>query len=609
MTVDAAFTAWLLDSFIAFTALLLLVLAVRRPVAQWLGPQAAYMLWLLPAARWFIPPLMLPDALRPFAMREAALPAIQMPPVEAITAAAAPAPTGVAAIAPAIPAAPAPVATPFLPDASFDLASSALLLWGCTALFLFALLLLHHARVVRSVRRGAHELGRVGRVRLMESPQASGPLAVGLHHRTVFIPTGARGWSLDAQQMAVAHEVTHHRAGHLYHNHAAMLLLCLNWFNPVVWIAARAFVFDQEADCDARTLGRYRFDRAAYAQMLVAATVGSLPSASMVSPRANLVNKSVIVRRIGRISMSEKSTSRRLLGYGVVILSGVALLPLTASLAQIDQPASPVPNAKTSASTEREIYYSDGETKPEYRRDITHKGVTYKVYTNRDVSDADIRRSLDQSDKARADAAVALRDAEAALRRNRAAWGAAENTHAAADAARSQAMQGAVDAEAIRRDAWARADEARRQALAGADEARRASLAGAEEGRRQALAGADQARRQALAGADEARRASLAGAEEARREALAGADQARREALAAAAEARRQALASSAEAMRQLRSTNWQDVRAARADAEAAVRSVDWNGVNRVQRDIIRSEQGTNRSTVVIQRDSRTDTE
>ena len=133
----------------------------------------------------------------------------------------------------------------------------------------------------------------------MESPNAGGPLAVGLRQRTIFIPATARGWSLDAQQMAVAHEVTHHRAGHLYHNHAAMLLLCLNWFNPVAWIAARAFIFDQEADCDARTLGRYRFDAAQYAQMLVAATTGSLPSAAMVSPRANLVNKSVIVRVSG----------------------------------------------------------------------------------------------------------------------------------------------------------------------------------------------------------------------------------------------------------------------------------------------------------------------
>ena len=174
MIADTAFTAWLLDSFIAFTALLMFVLAVRRPVAQWLGPQVAYMLWLLPAARWFVPPLMLPDALRPFAMR---VPSGTMGDAMMQGATSAPLPTDIAsAAANPAPAAPA-AAAPVMADAGFDLASGALLLWGCTALLLFALLLLHHHRVIRAARKGAHELGKVGRVRLMESPDAGGPLA------------------------------------------------------------------------------------------------------------------------------------------------------------------------------------------------------------------------------------------------------------------------------------------------------------------------------------------------------------------------------------------------------------------------------------------------
>lgn len=564
MIADTAFTAWLLDSFIAFTALLMFVLAVRRPVAQWLGPQAAYLLWLLPAARWFVPPLMLPDALRPFAMRvpsgtmgdammQAALPAGPMPPLSADIA--------VGAVAPA-PLAPA--AAPVMAEANFDLASGALLLWGCTALLLFALLLLHHHRVIRAARIGAHELGKVGRVRLMESPNAGGPLAVGLRQRTIFIPATARGWSLDAQQMAVAHEVTHHRAGHLYHNHAAMLLLCLNWFNPVAWIAARAFIFDQEADCDARTLGRYRFDAAQYAQMLVAATTGSLPSAAMVSPRANLVNKSVIVRRIGRIAMREKTSGRRLLGTGLVILSGVALVPLTASLAQADSPAarpSTTNNISTTTTvkngeTERRIIIGGGKEQPTYRRDVVHHGKTYKVYSNHDMSDADIRKTLDDSDKAAADAMRAAQDA-------------------------------------LRNSAEARADAA---------EARRDALQAAAEAQRDARQAAREAQRNARQNAEEARRDALIAAEEARREALASAEEARREGLAAAAQARRDA----AEAAREMRNINWQEIRASTAEARRAAASVNWAEVDR---NVVRAESGANRAAVTIMRNSRTNTE
>ncbi|MBN9788937.1 hypothetical protein DMP17_10040 [Pseudonocardia sp. TMWB2A] len=516
MIADTAFTAWLLDSFIAFTALLMFVLAVRRPVAQWLGPQVAYMLWLLPAARWFVPPLMLPDALRPFAMRvpngtmgdammQAALPVGPMPPLSADIAVAAAAP------APAAPAAAAPV----MAEANFDLASGALLLWGCTALLLFALLLQHHHRVIRAARKGAHELGKVGRVRLMESPNAGGPLAVGLRQRTIFIPATARGWSLDAQQMAVAHEVTHHRAGHLYHNHAAMLLLCLNWFNPVAWIAARAFIFDQEADCDARTLGRYRFDAAQYAQMLVAATTGSLPSAAMVSPRANLVNKSVIVRRIGRIAMREKTSGRRLLGTGLVILSGVALVPLTASLAQADSPAarpSSTNNISTTTTvkngnTERRIIIGGGKEQPTYRRDVVHNGKTYKVYTNHDMSEADIRKTLDDSDKAAADAMRAAQDAlrNSAEARADAAEARRDALHAAAEAQRD-ARQAAREAQ---RDARQNAEEARRDALIAAEEARRETRQAAWEAQREARAAAAEARASARSVIRETNRNSI----------------------------------------------------------------------------------------------------
>ena len=52
-----SWSLWLVDSFIAFSALLLLVLILRRPVARWFGPEAAYLLWALPALRWLMPPL------------------------------------------------------------------------------------------------------------------------------------------------------------------------------------------------------------------------------------------------------------------------------------------------------------------------------------------------------------------------------------------------------------------------------------------------------------------------------------------------------------------------------------------------------------------------
>ncbi|HEV2044593.1 MAG TPA: M56 family metallopeptidase, partial [Sphingomicrobium sp.] len=50
-------TAWAIDTLIATTALMLLVLAAREPVRRQFGATAAYALWLLPAARMLMPPI------------------------------------------------------------------------------------------------------------------------------------------------------------------------------------------------------------------------------------------------------------------------------------------------------------------------------------------------------------------------------------------------------------------------------------------------------------------------------------------------------------------------------------------------------------------------
>ena len=48
---------WALETFVATTLLMLLVLAVRGPVRKAFGPHMAYALWLLPVARLLLPPL------------------------------------------------------------------------------------------------------------------------------------------------------------------------------------------------------------------------------------------------------------------------------------------------------------------------------------------------------------------------------------------------------------------------------------------------------------------------------------------------------------------------------------------------------------------------
>ena len=48
---------WALETFVATTLLMLLVLAIRAPVRKAFGPGVGYALWLLPVLRMALPPL------------------------------------------------------------------------------------------------------------------------------------------------------------------------------------------------------------------------------------------------------------------------------------------------------------------------------------------------------------------------------------------------------------------------------------------------------------------------------------------------------------------------------------------------------------------------
>ena len=551
------FSVWLVDSFIAFTALILLVLLLRRPVARWFGPEAAYLLWCLPALRWLMPPLALESLGISSIMQRP-----ETAPVESIA-------TDVVTTTPQV--------AVESPDYVIDLLPLLPTLWLAGAGALFLLLIRHHLKVMGEMKAGAGRLGAIGKVTLYESDAATSPLASGFLNRSIFVPQSIRHWPDDVQRMAVAHEMTHHRAHHLFHNMAALVLLCLNWFNPLAWIAARAFIVDQEADCDARTISKYRFDRGDYSTMLLEAAKISPGAPMTLAPHANLIPKSALVARIRKISMDKNDSKLRFAGYGLAALTGLALLPLTASIAQTDDVKSMSVSSRSSGKSV--ISISGGTNKePTYRRDVNYKGKTYELWSDRELSDAEVRHQFEQSEKAVAKADVAVREAEIAAREGEAAarrgaeaarWG-EEEAKRAAEEARWAAQENWSNGEAAREaaeEARQNAEEARRDAQQHADEARRDAQQAADEARHDAQQAAEEARRDAAQAASEARRAvsMSARAEAIRSRAIAQADAAR-----IRADAARRAIAT----------VEWNGVRASVDGAEATVRTISIDNEN-----------------------------
>ncbi|HSJ78726.1 MAG TPA: M56 family metallopeptidase, partial [Erythrobacter sp.] len=334
---------------LAWTGVLIAaVLLLRRPVARWFGPQVAYALWLLPAARLFLPPITLPAWMAPRAPlpQPAAIPV----PVDA-------AQTWQAVVdVPAVPVEAAPVAgfDPLGVLTGLPLAETLVLVWLAGAGVFLCRRFAAYFDLRDALLAEGREVGRVrgafASVRLVETPGTPAPLAMGVIDPVIALPPGFMALhDRQARDLALAHELAHHRGGDLLVNVLVQPLFALHWFNPLGrygWLALRR---DQEAACDARVMARRDAqDRAAYAALIAryAGTPVAAGNAALTAPMAcPVLGEKSIIHRLRSLSMSHISLRRRLAG-GALLGAGLLTLPLTASFSYAaTDPAQGVPQA------------------------------------------------------------------------------------------------------------------------------------------------------------------------------------------------------------------------------------------------------------------------
>ncbi len=303
-------TDWLLGTLLATSGLMVLVLLIREPVRRHFGARVAYGLWLIPAARLLMPTIT-HTVERPVTMTVS--PRLMMSQISAE-------PMLLSRVAP-------PEAS--LIDQLGGWTTILLVIWIGVALGLFLGRMNAFRRERSEILARAVEVARIGSIRIVQSPEVRGPLAFGIFDRVIAVPANFERLYLDHERrLALEHELAHHRSGDLVANLVAFVLLCLQWFNPVAWVAHAAFRFDQEAACDARVLEKLKVgDRADYGRAIAKAASGrTLLFASALDQRNTLH------RRL-KSMLSSPTTGRRLTGRMMVVLAVAVALPLTASRA------------------------------------------------------------------------------------------------------------------------------------------------------------------------------------------------------------------------------------------------------------------------------------
>jgi beta-lactamase regulating signal transducer with metallopeptidase domain len=191
---------------------------------------------------------------------------------------------------------------------------------------------------------------RVGLERPCEvrtSLAASPPTAItwGLVRPTVLLPTESASWSRERLEAVVLHELAHVRRRDSASRALALCACALQWFNPAVWLGARAMREDAErATDDAVLLAGVRPSDYAAELLSIAAGIGL--GRRFATPGASVVDRSRIQARIESIvdARPRRAMSRadalRAVGLGACATLLLVSLRLTAAYAD-PQHASP----------------------------------------------------------------------------------------------------------------------------------------------------------------------------------------------------------------------------------------------------------------------------
>lgn len=275
--------AWLVQTSLYGSVLILLVLALRRAGVARLHPRWAFALWIVVLARLVLPTapetrfslFNVAEAGRPVVARVVGLDRAAVPERDAATGDAVP-PSGLRVETQA-PASRTGWWTP---------ARGLVLAWIVGAAVAAGAIGLGQRRLVRMAARARQvcdpdlvalveeckaRLGVRSPIMVAHSEGVASPLLLGTVRPVLLIPDGlGERLGRDERRAVVMHEVAHVRRCDIALGWAATAALVLHWFNPLVWLAVRRMKEDREVACDALALSALGdAERPAYGRALV----------------------------------------------------------------------------------------------------------------------------------------------------------------------------------------------------------------------------------------------------------------------------------------------------------------------------------------------------
>jgi TonB family protein len=165
-----------------------------------------------------------------------------------------------------------------------------------------------------------------------------GPMTCGALHPAIVLSRDAEGWAADDLKRALVHELEHVRRGDWPIHCLARAICAMYWFHPLVWVAWRRLVLEEERSCDDAVL--QRSDPAAYADQLVG--LARRLSMAAKTPALAMANRADLAARVGAVLDQRRRRGRA--GTLPVAFACAAAALFVAGLSPLKMVAAPQTN-------------------------------------------------------------------------------------------------------------------------------------------------------------------------------------------------------------------------------------------------------------------------
>ncbi|WP_235601436.1 M56 family metallopeptidase [Tissierella carlieri] len=175
-------------------------------------------------------------------------------------------------------------------------------------------LLIEHNETINTILREME----MGHILVFTNDEIASPLVCGIFNPRIYLPTGMNFQQTQFLQHILIHETMHIKRKDNWLKTAMLIALCLNWYNPLVWLMSKYLSSDLESACDAAVLKQIDVDqRQNYAYSLLTMAITENRPTLLFSA----FSKTEVERRIKNVLSYKKATSFTLALSIILLLS------------------------------------------------------------------------------------------------------------------------------------------------------------------------------------------------------------------------------------------------------------------------------------------------